>query len=273
MTEDANQDQKTEKQILMDRCRLMGISFSNNSTVESLRAKIDAKLAGEQPPTNDGDDNDADEDEQIDEDGDGHDDRNGQFVDGNQAAVDGDDDQAEVEQASEPEAPAAPAPAPTPTPAPIPHPLASTTESGEVPPAPAPGRKMTKLERENALRHQLKRDKMALVRVRITNLNPAKKDLPGEIFTVANKYLGTVRKYVPYGEVTDNGYHIPVCIYEQLEDRRFQNIRTVKDRRTGVNRVETNWAKEFAIEILPQLTREELDRLANAQAAAGSIDR
>lgn len=262
------QDQKTEKQILMDRCRLMGISFSNNASVESLRAKIEAKLAGEQPPTNDGDDDNDDDtdtdndgvddtnDDQVDADGDGHDDRSGQFVDGNQEASQ--DDGQDEGQTSEPEAPA-----------PVPHALASTTDSAR----PAPARKLSKHEREMQIRANLKRDKMALVRCRITNLNPSKKDLPGEIFTVANKYLGTVRKYVPYGEVTDNGYHIPVCIYEQLEDRRFQNIRTVKDRRTGVNRVETNWAKEFAIEVLPQLTQEELDRLANAQAAAGSIDR
>jgi hypothetical protein len=36
--------------------------------------------------------------------------------------------------------------------------------------------------------------------------------------------------------------------------------------------VQTNWAKEFSLEVLPPLTQEELDRLAAAQIAAGSID-
>src|SRR4249919_1879305 len=46
---------------------------------------------------------------------------------------------------------------------------------------------------------RLYRDQMALVRCRITNLDPKKRDLPGEIFAVANRVLGTVRKFIPYG--------------------------------------------------------------------------
>jgi hypothetical protein len=111
---------------------------------------------------------------------------------------------------------------------------------------------------------------MKLVRLRITNLDPKKKDLPGEIITVANRYLGTVRKYIPFGEVTDNGYHVPYCIYTELQSRQFLNIRTIKDQRTGTNRIETTLAREFALEILPPLTKEELDRLATSQIAAGT---
>lgn len=117
-------------------------------------------------------------------------------------------------------------------------------------------------------RADLIKEQMKLVRCRIQNLDPKKAELPGEIFTVANRILGTVRKYVPYGEVTDNGYHLPYIIYKQLEDRRFLNIRT--STKNGQVRVESNWAKEFAIEVLPPLTQEELDRLAAAQAAAGN---
>ena len=113
---------------------------------------------------------------------------------------------------------------------------------------------------------------MALVRVRITNLDPKKKDLPGEIITVANQYIGTVRKYVPFGEVTDNGYHVPQCIFKVLDSRRFLNIRTIRDAKSGRIRVETNYAKEFALEVLPQLTNEELNQLAANQAAGRNVD-
>lgn len=122
------------------------------------------------------------------------------------------------------------------------------------------------------IRAELLASQMRLVRLRITNLDPKKKDLPGEIFTVANEYIGTVRKFVPYGEVTDDGYHVPYCIYTMLEEKRFLNIRTIKDRRTGTNRIEQKWAKEFALEVLPALTPAELERLAQAQIAAGSVD-
>lgn len=110
---------------------------------------------------------------------------------------------------------------------------------------------------------------MRQVRVRVTNMDPKKKDLPGEIWTVANEYLGTVRKFVPYGEQTDDGFHIPYCLYRLLDSKRFLHIRDVKDRTTGIVRQDKVWAKEFSLDVLPTLTQGELDRLAAAQAAAG----
>ena len=120
-----------------------------------------------------------------------------------------------------------------------------------------------------ALRKLMHAKQMRQVRVRVTNMDPKKKDLPGEIWTVANEYLGTVRKFVPYGEQTDDGFHIPYCLYSLLDSKRFLNIRDVKDRTTGIVRQDKVWAKEFSLDVLPTLTQGELDRLAAAQAAAG----
>ena len=120
-----------------------------------------------------------------------------------------------------------------------------------------------------ALRKLVYAKQMRQVRVRITNMDPKKKDLPGEIWTVANEYLGTVRKFVPYGEQTDDGYHIPYCLFRLLDSKRFLHIRVVKDRTTGIVRQDKVWAKEFSLDVLPTLTQAELDRLAAAQAAAG----
>lgn len=143
--------------------------------------------------------------------------------------------------------------------APTPPPMKDPAEAGK----PAP----------KTLREKLVQENMKLVRIRITCLDPKKKEWPGEIVTVANEYLGTVRKYVPFGEVTENGYHVPHCIYKYLRARKFLNIRTYKDRKNGNQiRVEQNWAQEFAIEILPPLTKEELAKLATAQSAAGGLD-
>ena len=119
------------------------------------------------------------------------------------------------------------------------------------------------------IRAQLMADELKLVRIRIANLDPKKKDIPGEIITVANEFIGTVRKYVPFGEATDDGYHVPYCIYTMLKDRKFLQITHKRDRRTGTNETKTRYVPEFAIEVLPPLTQEELDKLANAQAAAG----
>ena len=120
-----------------------------------------------------------------------------------------------------------------------------------------------------ALRKLMHAKQMRQVRVRVTKMDPKKKDLPGEIWTVANEYLGTVRKFVPYGEQTDDGFHIPYCLYRLLDSKRFLHIRDVKDRTTGIVRQDKVWAKEFSLDVLPTLTQGELDRLAAAQAAAG----
>ena len=122
------------------------------------------------------------------------------------------------------------------------------------------------------LRQTIMEENMRMIRLRITNLDPKKKDLPGEIITVANEYLGTVRKFVPFGEVTEQGYHVPYCIYKLLKSRKFLNIRTVKNPADPLKPIiQQNWVNEFALEVLPQLTQEELDKLASTQAASGGV--
>ena len=185
----------TRKQLLMQKARTMGISFSNNISEEALAEKVNAKLAGEPAPKDE---------------------------------------------------------------APTLNPLAGDV-AGQ-----APTETLT-------LRQWLVREEMKLIRVRITNMDPKKKDLRGEIMTVANEYLGTVRKFVPFGEDTDEGYHVPKCLLTMMQERKFLQIREIKDRKTGVTRPETAWVREFAIEILDPLTPEELKQLATAQIAAGTV--
>ena len=122
-----------------------------------------------------------------------------------------------------------------------------------------------------SLRSHLQKEKMKLIRLRITNLDPKKKDLPGEILTIGNEYLGTVRKFVPFGEATDNGYHVPYCLYEMMRDRKFLSIKTRKGPK-GQTIVEQQMVREFALEILPPLTEAELARLSAAQLSAGGVE-
>ena len=201
-----------ELDVLKQRARMMGVEFSNNIGVETLRERIRAKAEEQSNAT------------------------------------------------------AAPAPALF-DPALIPAATQQASFQANTSGGPAPGFE-PKPAKPLTLRQYLQREHMKLVRVRITNLDPKKKNLPGEVFTVANEFLGTVRKYIPYGEVSDDGYHVPYCIYRELESRRFLDIRTFKDRANGNKiRVEQRWAKEFAIEVLPHLTPTELKQLAVAQMA------
>lgn len=123
--------------------------------------------------------------------------------------------------------------------------------------------------KQETLRQKQQREQLKLIRCRITNLDPKKKDLQGEIITVANEYIGSIRKFVPFGEVTENGYHIPYVIYKMLKKRQFLQIRTRRDKRTGTEIVENQYVREFAIEVLEPLTPEEIKDLATVQAARG----
>ena len=201
-----------ELDVLKQRARMMGVEFSNNIGVETLRERIRAKAEEQSNAT------------------------------------------------------AAPAPALF-DPALIPAATQQASFQADTSGGPALGSE-PKPAKPLTLRQYLQREQMKLIRVRITNLDPKKKNLPGEVFTVANEFLGTVRKYIPYGEVSDDGYHVPYCIYRELESRRFLDIRTFKERANGNKiRVEQRWAKEFAIEVLPHLTPTELKQLAVAQMA------
>lgn len=134
---------------------------------------------------------------------------------------------------------------------------------------PQPARSLTKAERDAQLRKEIQSKQMALQRVRITQMNPTKKDLQGEIFTVASSYLGIVKRFVPYGEATEEGWHLPLCILNQMKQRKFLQIKTRKDpQKPGHTIVDTKWIKEFAIELLDPLTPEELAQLRTQQAAA-----
>ena len=126
-------------------------------------------------------------------------------------------------------------------------------------------REKTKME----IRQEAFLDATRLVRCRITCMNSSKADLPGEIFTVSNNVVGSIKRYIPYGEQID-GWHVEKMLLEMLKEKQFQQLRTKKGA-NGQILPETKWVREYAIEELPPLTQEELKVLANKQAAAAGM--
>ena len=112
---------------------------------------------------------------------------------------------------------------------------------------------------------RLKHEGLKLVRVRITCMNPAKKEWEGEIFTVSNNAVGTVKRYVPYNN--EDGWHVEQILLNQLRERQCQIFVTDKDSRGNKIR-KGKLIREFAIEVLEPLTEEELHDLAQRQAMA-----
>lgn len=123
---------------------------------------------------------------------------------------------------------------------------------------------------EGITREEMYNEQMKLVRLRITCMNPDKSDLAGEILTVGNRLLGTVRKFVPYGEATDNGYHVPYILYNFMKDRKYLHKGEKRDSKGNIT-ISTRWVPEYSLEVLPQLTEKELAKLAASQRARASM--
>ena len=123
-------------------------------------------------------------------------------------------------------------------------------------------------ESEAQKRLRLLQEATKLVRIRVTCMNPAKKEWEGEIITVGNSAVGTLKKYIPFN--ADEGWHVPNIMYEALKERQCQVFVSTKTK-NGVTIRQGKLIKEFAIEVLPPLTEEELKDLAQRQAMAKSV--
>lgn len=141
--------------------------------------------------------------------------------------------------------------------------LSGTKEAVE--PVPVEPQKETQAQRAERKR----KEASELIRIRVTCMNPAKKEWEGEIISAGNSVVGTFRKYIPFN--SDEGWHVPRIIYNQLVSRQCQVFTTVTDARGNKVR-RGKLIREFAIEVLPQLTPQELNELAQRQAMAKSID-
>jgi len=121
----------------------------------------------------------------------------------------------------------------------------------------------------NAKRIRINLESTALVRIRLTCMNPAKKEWDGEIFTVGNSAIGSMKKFVPFN--ADEGWHVPNIMLQALRDRQCQ-VFTTERSKNGVSVRKGKLIKEFNIEILDPLTRPELNELARRQAMAAGAE-
>lgn len=132
-----------------------------------------------------------------------------------------------------------------------------------------PVEEVKKEETESQRRARKRAEATKLVRIRVTCMNPAKNEWEGEIFTAGNSLVGTFKKFVPFN--AEEGWHVPYMIYKQIVNRQCQIFTSVRDSRGNTSR-RSKLIKEFAVEVLDPLTKEELAELARRQAMAKSID-
>lgn len=132
-----------------------------------------------------------------------------------------------------------------------------------------PSLSLPHIESAEEFRGRKRKEASELVRIRLSCMNPNKKDWAGEIITTGNSVVGTFAKYVPFA--AEDGWHVPRIIYEQLAERKCQIFVSTRDSKGNTTR-KGKLIREFAIEILAPLSIEELKELAQRQALANAID-
>ena len=125
---------------------------------------------------------------------------------------------------------------------------------------------MTSEEYRTKYLPERKKNMNRLVRCRVTCMNPAKREWEGEIISVGSAKHGTFKKFVPFD---GREWHVPKVIFDEMKSRQCTIFHTVTDAR-GQKIRKGRLIDEFAIEVLPPLTPEQLEKLKKEQALANN---
>ncbi len=139
----------------------------------------------------------------------------------------------------------------------------------DVPEVTAPTEVVAEVETKAQRAARLRKDANQLVRIRVTCMDPAKKEWLGAMYSVSNSLVGTIKKYVPFNN--DEGWHVPQMLLNHLRERTCQ-IFVSKTNPDGSKSRTGKIIKELAIEVMPALTAVELQELAQRQAMANNQD-
>lgn len=131
----------------------------------------------------------------------------------------------------------------------------------------APVKELTKEQHEKKLTKEQRA--MQLVRIIVSPNDPLMSGYNGLIFTVGSSAINKgrmIKKYVPFNN--EEGWHVPRIIYDQIESAQMQKFRPIK-LPNGDKTMQAYLAKKFNVEVLPSLSKREIEALAAAQSARG----
>lgn len=129
------------------------------------------------------------------------------------------------------------------------------------PPAETPAEPLS----ENDRIRKMREDALKLVRVIVTPMDVLKKDYLGEILSVSNSVLGTVKKLVLFNEP----YHLPQILVDELREKKCQVFTSRKENNNLIR--EAKLINAYGIQVLPPLTEQELEDLRKSQLARSSV--
>jgi hypothetical protein len=114
--------------------------------------------------------------------------------------------------------------------------------------------------------NERKQNARRLVRVRITCMNPDKRKLQGDYFSVGSANMGTIKRFVLFNKP----WHVESAILKEIRNKKFSTYVDVPDGQGGTRR-KSQLVAEYGVEILPGLTEKELADLAREQAVSDRL--
>ena len=110
---------------------------------------------------------------------------------------------------------------------------------------------------------------MHLKRIIVTPNDPEMSGHSGQIFTVIVSAVNNgkaIKKYVPFNN--EEGWHVPNIIVNQIANAEMQKFKSVKTH-NGETVLQPYQAKKYNVQVLPDLSQKEIDKLAASQTARG----
>ena len=111
---------------------------------------------------------------------------------------------------------------------------------------------------------------LRMQRIVVSPNDPLMSSYNGLIFTVGSSSVNNgkmIKKYVPFNN--DDGWHVPQIIIDQIENAEMQKFKQVT-LPNGDKGLQPYITKKFNVQILPPLTKPELEILAASQVAKGA---
>ena len=108
-----------------------------------------------------------------------------------------------------------------------------------------------------------------LKRIIVTPNDPELSGHSGLVFTVIATGVKNgiaIKKYVPFNN--EEGWHVPNVICNQIANAEMQKFKSVKAP-NGDTILQPYQAKKYNVQVLPDLTQKEINKLAASQAARG----
>jgi hypothetical protein len=108
-----------------------------------------------------------------------------------------------------------------------------------------------------------------LKRIIVTPNDPELSGHAGLVFTVMISAVNNgkaIKKYVPFNN--EEGWHVPNVIINQIADAEMQKFKSVKAP-NGDTILQPYQAKKFNVQVLPDLSQNEINKLAASQSARG----